>query len=79
VVNLEIMYFINYIVIKTIKIIKINQKKKISKKDNNIKNKFGLKYEKKFANSCWKFYNLSPITGSKECESLKNIVKYKTD
>ena len=51
--------------------------KQKSKKNNSNKNKFGLKYDKKFVNSCWKLYNLSPITSPKECESLKNIVEYK--
>ena len=54
------------------------QEKHKLKKDNYIKYKFGLKYDKKFVNSCFKFYNLSPISGSKECESLKNIVENKT-
>ena len=54
------------------------QEKKL-KKDIFIKSKFGLKYDKKFLNSCWKLYNLSPIIGSKECESLKNMVENKTD
>lgn len=51
--------------------------KQKSKKNNSNKNKFGLNYDKKFVNSCWKLYNLSPITGPKECESLKSIVENK--
>ena len=44
------------------------------------KSKFGIHYnksKKENGNSYWKFYELSSIKSSKECESLKNIIENK--
>ena len=46
------------------------------------KSKFGIKYNKtknEYGESYWKFYEISPIKGSKECEGLINFIKKKVD
>ena len=54
------------------------QKEKIlNKKKKYKKNKDGISYNKtknKYGNSYWKFYELSPIKSTKECESLKDLI-----
>ena len=60
------------------------EKNEISNINNNEnyykKSRCGLNYNntrKIFAKSDWKFYELSPIKGSKECENLKNLIERK--
>ena len=33
------------------------------------------KAKNEYGNSYWKFYDLSPIKSSQECENLKNVIE----